>query len=443
MRKIIIILSILISVIVLSGCEIFVKFNEFDLNIKEEKISLVNDEYIFEFVLHESEKYNGKTGMVDCEIKSNSSSLYTKVLDFEVNVEDGTNVETKFTFIIPTEDIKESNNSTGTFIYNIKIGSGVYEEAIEVNGLKLKAYPDIYLENIIADSASTFARENISNDDWSDNNTATDIINMLKFYNDLNEEIEDFMLNGTDLNNNEEFLNFILDDYNLDFYQAYEVYSAVIYDNPIYYFISKTIKTTSYENNPHLHSMLLYVNEEYSSKSVRDYYNQIIEEYFIECIVLVENATTDLEKCLLLHDKIILSVDYNYNFDDWSYNILGVVAKQGPVCESYSETYSMLLTYFDIPCYLVTGVAYQNNSSENHAWNLIQIENKWYWVDVTWNDTGGDRISYKHFGIGKDNVTFNNAHIASANGLVGNNGLMSYMIALPEISTSDLVYTWN
>lgn len=69
----------------------------------------------------------------------------------------------------------------------------------------------------------------------------------------------------------------------------------------------------------------------------------------------------------------------------------GWTGDAGPVCESYARAFKMICDYVGIPCVLVDGVAYNGAGSENHMWNYVEAEGKWYAVDCTWNDPlGGD-----------------------------------------------------
>ena len=53
---------------------------------------------------------------------------------------------------------------------------------------------------------------------------------------------------------------------------------------------------------------------------------------------------------------------------------------------------------------------------ENHAWNYVQLDGRWFAIDVTWDDPvvqGGGRVSnetkYKYFMKGSS--TFNQDHV--------------------------------
>ena len=37
----------------------------------------------------------------------------------------------------------------------------------------------------------------------------------------------------------------------------------------------------------------------------------------------------------------------------------------------------------------MTGLGKGNAAWDSHAWNLVQLDGKWYHVDVTWDEAGG------------------------------------------------------
>jgi transglutaminase/protease-like cytokinesis protein 3 len=80
-----------------------------------------------------------------------------------------------------------------------------------------------------------------------------------------------------------------------------------------------------------------------------------------------------------------------------------------------------------IPCVLISGTAQNSEgTTENHEWNYVQLDGKWYAIDVTWDDPiiqgGGyltNSLKYKYFLKGLN--TINKNHFL--NGKVSVNGI--------------------
>ena len=74
---------------------------------------------------------------------------------------------------------------------------------------------------------------------------------------------------------------------------------------------------------------------------------------------------------------------------------------------------------FEIPCVIVAGEGTNSEgSTENHAWNYVELDGKWYAIDCTWDDPiiiGGGKLSnsakYKYFLKGESE--FNQSHFPS------------------------------
>lgn len=61
------------------------------------------------------------------------------------------------------------------------------------------------------------------------------------------------------------------------------------------------------------------------------------------------------------------------------------------VCEGYAQTFKQVSEKLGIPCKLIGGYAKGDISdinnppnAENHAWNAVKIDKKWYLIDATW-----------------------------------------------------------
>ena len=66
--------------------------------------------------------------------------------------------------------------------------------------------------------------------------------------------------------------------------------------------------------------------------------------------------------------------------------LLGKSGEEGPICEGYATAFKVLCDKANIPCTILTGDVPVQGGIKPHAWNFVQIWDKWYAVDVTWND---------------------------------------------------------
>lgn len=109
---------------------------------------------------------------------------------------------------------------------------------------------------------------------------------------------------------------------------------------------------------------------------------------------------TDLEKALLVHDRIILTCAYNTTglennaLETEDFSIYGTLVNHTSVCEGYALTYIYLLDKLGIQS------EWCSSQSLNHAWNIVYIDGKAYHVDVTYDDPVEDitgRVNHDYF----------------------------------------------
>lgn len=64
------------------------------------------------------------------------------------------------------------------------------------------------------------------------------------------------------------------------------------------------------------------------------------------------------------------------------------------VCDGYARTTKLILNEFGIKCDIVYGNVGLDPNAGHHAWNLVNVENAWYHMDVCWNDGSYTRQDY-------------------------------------------------
>ena len=114
----------------------------------------------------------------------------------------------------------------------------------------------------------------------------------------------------------------------------------------------------------------------------------------------VENLS-NYEKELRTHDYLIDKIEYDKGaaMNQSAYSAL-VEGKS--VCAGYARAFQYLMQRMGIPCYYCTGFA-----GEDHAWNIVALEDGYYNVDVTWDDTPGGEHDY----FNKSDQDFESTHM--------------------------------
>lgn len=120
----------------------------------------------------------------------------------------------------------------------------------------------------------------------------------------------------------------------------------------------------------------------------------------------ISDNFSDEEKVKAIHDYLVNNTDYDIvNYDkgtipDRSYHITGLLQYNKSVCQGYTETFQLLMDMLKINSIHISGTA--NNSTNSgyngHAWNLVEIDGKWYYIDVTWDDPSNvKKLRYDYY----------------------------------------------
>ena len=93
-----------------------------------------------------------------------------------------------------------------------------------------------------------------------------------------------------------------------------------------------------------------------------------------------------------------------YQSNECDQDFTSVFLLKQSVCAGYSRTFQYLCKKAGIKCTYVPG-----DTDEPHAWNLVELNGKYYWVDVTWGDPiyddGTQTLNYHYF-MTTDEVLF-------------------------------------
>lgn len=177
-------------------------------------------------------------------------------------------------------------------------------------------------------------------------------------------------------------------------------YSALYEDHPEFYWLQSAY---SYSGS----SFIVKVDALYDTKTERDAVDSKIKATNGEREKLLsayESGSDQYGKMIALHNQIMQDFTYAYNGSKpesaaWAHNIVGALSGQYQdsagsnkvVCEGYAKVFQYILNMKGIDNIYIIG----NASGSGHAWNMISIDNVWYYMDLTWDDqTDGYGYAY-------------------------------------------------
>ncbi len=98
----------------------------------------------------------------------------------------------------------------------------------------------------------------------------------------------------------------------------------------------------------------------------------------------VPEGADEFELAEYIHDYIIENCSYTTNgLSLFGATAYGCLVDGKAHCEGYAKAFQYLCAQAGLECVVITGVT---DDGENHAWNQVNIDDKWYNVDVTWDD---------------------------------------------------------
>ncbi|MFJ8266909.1 transglutaminase domain-containing protein [Peribacillus asahii] len=113
----------------------------------------------------------------------------------------------------------------------------------------------------------------------------------------------------------------------------------------------------------------------------------------------IQAEYTDFQKVKAIHDYIVLNTAYDYEnykkktVPESSYTSYGLIIKGVAVCDGYAKAMKLILDKVGVETHYVTG----KGNGELHAWNLVKIDNEYYYIDATWDDPVPDKVGYVRY----------------------------------------------
>ena len=125
----------------------------------------------------------------------------------------------------------------------------------------------------------------------------------------------------------------------------------------------------------------------------------------IDALTADLTGKSDFEKSVILYER--LAQVNRYDYGTYHQTAYGALVEGMSVCAGYARAYQALLQAVGIPCLYVSGLADNGYEIGGHAWNVVQLDGKWYYADPTWDDHDSVDLpmDYSYFNITYDEIS--------------------------------------
>ena len=180
------------------------------------------------------------------------------------------------------------------------------------------------------------------------------------------------------------------------------------YTNPITLVLNIDVKSVGIDKFPKINENYYYdtikvkvnaYDEKFDSYTEFKIFNDLMN--FLNGKIPKE--ATELEKTIFISNFIVNFLDYDYltkgnkniktDGERCNTSFSNVIYNGDGVCRHYAEVAKCIFNYFDIECEYIGSRSKDSLSSPGHAFNLIHLDNKIYWLDLTWADFGVNGIA--------------------------------------------------
>ncbi len=105
-------------------------------------------------------------------------------------------------------------------------------------------------------------------------------------------------------------------------------------------------------------------------------------------VTAAQNLPDRYTKEKYVHDELLNRISYNARAE-MNQSAYSALVNGETVCAGYARAFQYILQQLGIPCFYCTGFA-----GESHAWNIVALDDGYYNVDTTWDDTDGGNYDY-------------------------------------------------
>jgi len=166
-------------------------------------------------------------------------------------------------------------------------------------------------------------------------------------------------------------------------------------------FNSFTSIETTYDDSGEINIKLKELYDEEKIEKINEVVDNIISRN-------INDTMSDEQKIRTIHDYIINTTEYDTVRNDTgtsqydSNTAFGTLVEHKAICSGYADAMELFLNKFGIKNYKI--------ASKTHVWNAVYVNNKWYHLDLTWDDPVSNRgpiLDHKYYLITNEELVKN------------------------------------
>ena len=184
--------------------------------------------------------------------------------------------------------------------------------------------------------------------------------------------------NAADTWKGENKITIDLKAYNIYVKEATDLVYAVwdfINKNPAAYFLTPTVTYSKNPSTGQILSVSIVCDPDYGEDS-RNKFNKKVNEI----VSLIDPNWSDVEKIVFIHDYIITHCKYDYYLDDIHMDAYSCLVNGQAVCQGYALAFNLICSKVGVES------EYVSSNTLAHAWNMVTVDGKHYFVDLTYDD---------------------------------------------------------
>ena len=165
--------------------------------------------------------------------------------------------------------------------------------------------------------------------------------------------------------------------------QIFEALEAYRNDNPQIFWVRSSYEYYNYNGKTYI--TIDYTMENDELLNAKREFDRTVEQV----IANAPKSATEYEYELFANNYLIDNCEYDEQaaqsegLEGNENDAYGALVLKKAVCEGYARAFQLLCNELGVECVNVTGTA----DGEGHQWNCVKLDNEWYQVDVTWNDS--------------------------------------------------------